>query len=64
MKVRILAVILLAGCAQSGQPALHAAVGAKAPSFSEPTVSGSTLTMASLQGKPVWLNFFATWCPP
>jgi len=54
--------IVASGCAQNAQK--HAALGAPAPSFSEPTVAGTTLTMASLAGKPVWLNFFATWCPP
>src|SRR5580704_2422490 len=66
MKVGILAALaLLSACARGGQAVQqHAALGAKAPSFSEPTVSGSNLTMASLVGKPVWLNFFATWCGP
>lgn len=52
-------VVALSGCATH-----HAAIGAAAPGFSEPTVDGATLTMASLAGKPLWLNFFATWCPP
>ena len=51
------------GCAHSGAPQ-HASIGAPAPSFSEPTAAGTTLTMASLEGKPLWLSFFATWCPP
>lgn len=41
-----------------------AKVGAQAPSFDEPTVMGTQLSMAQLRGKPVYLNFFASWCPP
>lgn len=31
-------------------------------SFSTP--EGSMLSMAAMQGKPILLNFWATWCPP
>lgn len=55
------ATLAFAGCAQGQQ---HASLGAAAPSFSEPTVAGGTLAMSSLVGKPLWLTFFATWCPP
>ncbi len=41
-----------------------AAVGKPAPSWQEPTTSGKTLSMQSLHGKAVYLNFFASWCPP
>jgi peroxiredoxin len=27
-------------------------------------LDGNTITLAALRGRPVWINFFATWCPP
>ncbi|MFZ5915870.1 MAG: TlpA family protein disulfide reductase [Chloroflexota bacterium] len=39
-------------------------VGHPAPDFSLQTVDGETVTLGALQGQPVLLNFWATWCPP
>ena len=29
-----------------------------------PQVGGGTIDLRNLRGKPVWINFMATWCPP
>ena len=52
----------LAACASSGKAGVRA--GDVAPTWSDPLVSGTTLSFASLKGSPVYLNFFASWCPP
>lgn len=39
-------------------------VGQKAPNFKLETLSGKTINLSDLQGKKVFLNFWATWCPP
>ena len=39
-------------------------VGEPAPALVVPQVGGGTIDLASLKGKPVWVNFMATWCPP
>ncbi len=69
MITTLVSLAVLAGCASSGSGGNAAAPsiaerGKPAPAWSEPTIAGSTLSMASLEGKPVYLNFFASWCPP
>ena len=57
-----LCLALLAGsCAKSVDTAV---VGATAPDFSLTDKSGRTWTLSDLKGKVVFLNFWATWCPP
>jgi len=38
-------------------------VGEPAPPLVVPQVGGGTIDLANLKGKPVWVNFMATWCP-
>lgn len=36
-----------------------------APDFSYKELSsGKTMSLSDLKGKPVFINFWATWCPP
>lgn len=35
-----------------------------APDFTLEDLSGKTISLESLRGKVVFLNFWATWCPP
>lgn len=40
-------------------------VGSRAPDFELVDLNtGQPVTLSSLKGKPVWINFWATWCPP
>ncbi len=39
-------------------------VGEPAPALVVPQVGGGTIDLANLRGKPVWVNFMGTYCPP
>jgi cytochrome c biogenesis protein CcmG/thiol:disulfide interchange protein DsbE len=66
----------LAGCgAAAGSPGPAGAsaappisgspfVGKPAPALDGATLDGAAFRLADLQGKPVVLNFWASWCPP
>lgn len=39
-------------------------VNQPAPDFTLTTFKGKTISLAGLKGKPIVLNFWASWCPP
>lgn len=62
---RILATIALTICISiiMFRPTAIASDG-KAPDFSLPDLSGKIINFSDYKGKVIFLNFFATWCPP
>ena len=61
----ILPVILVAGLAGGCTKEEKAAgVNDVAPAFSLPDLTGRSVSLASLKGHVVLLEFWATWCPP
>jgi peroxiredoxin len=65
----------VAGCGSSSGPKESKAnaassktealdIGSTAPDFTVTMLDGSKVKLSSLRGKPVFLNFWATWCPP
>jgi cytochrome c biogenesis protein CcmG/thiol:disulfide interchange protein DsbE len=39
-------------------------IGKPAPTIDLETLSGTKISLASFKGKPVYVNFFASWCQP
>jgi thiol-disulfide isomerase/thioredoxin len=48
----------------SNNPPDTAQVGELAPDFELETLTGDTIRLSELEGKPVLINFWATWCAP
>lgn len=38
--------------------------GEPAPDFTAVDIYGNIVSLSDFKGKPVWLNFWGTWCPP
>lgn len=51
-----------AGPSSSAAGLFH--VGEPAPALVVPQVGGGTIDLVNLRGKPVWVNFMGTYCPP
>lgn len=39
-------------------------IGFAAPDFTLKDLNGNTVKLSNFRGKPVYLNFWASWCPP
>lgn len=62
MKVLSAAVVLLAACGDAAPGTV--AVGKPAPPYVAQALDGDRTSLADLQGRPVLLNVWATWCGP
>ena len=59
-----LVVILASGFGNDPHALPDTMTGKQAPPFVLQTNEGETVSLASLRGKPVVLNFWSTWCQP
>jgi peroxiredoxin len=64
--MKTMRILLIAGLmAVAGQAFLRAQdTGVTAPDFSLKDIRGNEVTLGNYKGKVLFLNFWATWCPP
>ena len=54
--------LVMVGCSPGSAEGVK--VGNLAPDFQLQNLDGQTISLSGLQGTPVLINFWATWCPP
>jgi cytochrome c biogenesis protein CcmG/thiol:disulfide interchange protein DsbE len=57
-------VVLAVGCGSIGSTRGPAGAGDPAPALTGTTLDGATFDLAALRGRPVIVNFWASWCVP
>ncbi len=60
----VLVIIVAAVVIFSKRPSTAPEVGHVAPNIILTNLAGQTINLSQLRGKPVYINFFASWCPP
>jgi peroxiredoxin len=58
--VALVLALLLAGCG----PGSSIRKGEEAPAFTLEDLNGAQVSLADYRGRPVLINFWASWCPP
>jgi cytochrome c biogenesis protein CcmG, thiol:disulfide interchange protein DsbE len=60
--IRVWPLLLLLPAACSGPP--QARLGSPAPDFTLQNIDGTSVRLSDFKGKPILINFWATWCVP
>jgi cytochrome c biogenesis protein CcmG, thiol:disulfide interchange protein DsbE len=60
----VVILVIRPGSSPASSQRLPPTVGSELKDFTLDNLMGETVKMSSLKGKPLVLNFWATWCPP